>query len=86
MPLEQLQERHSANTEQIIYTRENYFISALVLYSRSLILCSLKLNWYGGVAGVLILVFGGGITLYVVWSVVISVAWSTAFGLVRARN
>lgn len=39
-----------------------------------------------GVAGVLLLVFDGGITLYVVWSVVVSVAWVGAFSLVRARN
>lgn len=39
-----------------------------------------------GVAGILLLVFGGGITLYVVWSVVVSVAWAGAFSLVGARN
>jgi hypothetical protein len=39
-----------------------------------------------GVAGILLLVFGGGITLYVVWLVVISVAWAGAFSLVGTRN
>lgn len=38
------------------------------------------------VGGVLLLVFGGGITLYVVWLIVVSVAWAGAFGLVGARN
>lgn len=38
------------------------------------------------VAVVLLLVFGAGITLYVVWLVVISVAWAGAFSLVGARN
>jgi hypothetical protein len=38
------------------------------------------------VAGILLLVSGGGITLYVVWSVVVSVAWAGAFSLVGARN
>jgi hypothetical protein len=39
-----------------------------------------------GVAIVLPLVFSGGITLYVVWLVVVSVAWAGAFSLVGARN
>lgn len=38
------------------------------------------------VGGVLLLVFAGGITLYVVWLVVVSVAWAGAFSLVQARN
>lgn len=39
-----------------------------------------------GVGGVLLLVFGGGITLYVVWLVVVTVAWAGAFSLVSVRN
>ncbi|GEM_PF-2149168 len=38
------------------------------------------------VAGIILLIFGGGITLYVVWLVVVSVAWVAAFSLVGARN
>nr|WP_322714972.1 hypothetical protein [Nostoc sp. ChiSLP03a]MDZ8216257.1 hypothetical protein [Nostoc sp. ChiSLP03a] len=35
---------------------------------------------------VVILLFGGGITLYTVWLVVVIVAWAGAFSLVGARN
>jgi len=38
------------------------------------------------VVGVLLLVFGGDITLYVIWMVVVSVAWAGAFSLVAAKN
>ena len=42
------------------------------------------LSQVGGV--VVILLFGGGITLYAVWFVVVIVAWAGAFSLVGARN
>lgn len=52
-------------------------------WAKSLGWCYILSNVTGGI---LLLVLGGGITFYVVWVVVVSVAWAGAFSLVRARN